>query len=340
MKDELALNVAGAIDVVPCLAPLVAPTIDTNACAQQARKRWPWPALASGLLHAAALVGLGWWALPEIVPPASLAIDAGVAEELPQLEHVPAARPLETTALLAASDEATPAVSLLTAAIGAVELAQPLSPLPPDALQASNAALAASAHDKAGQDRAGRDKAGTADTRPGDPPRKPIKFFDAPLYPAQRSFVFVVDASGSMHGARFDRARRELMATLEQLEPTQRFYVVFFNEYDFPQFHPQRTREYIAATPDNLRRVQGWINSLRAAGDTHPMSALRKGLELRPDALYLLSDGAFELRTLSLIRQFNKHGTTIHTIGLEDPAGETLLKAIAEENAGGYHFVK
>jgi hypothetical protein len=312
----------------------VAPTIDVQGCAPAPRGKLSLaPALASGLLHAALVCMLGWWALPANDTTEPLALLVRATEELPVLNAVVARPQSQAEVVLgtaAIENDRAALVAQLTAALGAAEQKQPLSTPTPTDLATALAELTSA------------ESGGTGEGAPasGASGRKPIRFFAAPLYPTQRSFVFVVDASGSMHGKRFDRARQELMSTLEQLEPTQQFYVVFFNEYDFPQFHPQRTREYLPATPENLRRVQEWMTSLRAAGDTHPMSSLRKGLELRPDALYLLSDGAFEVRTLSLIRQFNKHGTTIHTIGLEDPAGEALLKAIAEENRGEYHFVK
>jgi hypothetical protein len=168
---------------------------------------------------------------------------------------------------------------------------------------------------------------------------EPVTFFDIPLPAGADKFVFVVDASGSMHGKRFDRARRELIYTLKRLGSQHQFYVVFFNAYDFPQYHPLRTREFSAATPENIAKVQKWAAEFKPAGDTHPMSALRKALELRPDAIFFLSDGAFEVRTLDLIRQFNKQKTVIHTIGLEDKAGEALLEEIAARNNGKYHFV-
>lgn len=167
----------------------------------------------------------------------------------------------------------------------------------------------------------------------------PITFFDIPLPAGSDKFVFVIDASGSMHGKRFERARGELLYTLKRLGNQHRFYVVFFNAYDFPQFHPLRTREFAWATHENITKVGEWAAGFKPAGDTHPMSALRKALELRPDAIFFLSDGAFEVRTLDLIRQFNKQKTVIHTIGLEDKAGEPLLEEIARRNGGKYYFV-
>lgn len=169
---------------------------------------------------------------------------------------------------------------------------------------------------------------------------QPNTFFNVPLPSAGENFVFIVDASGSMDGKRFDRARKELVYTLRRLGSGHRVYVLFFNEYDFPQFHPHRTREYVLATPENIAKIEKWMAGFRPAGNTHPMSAFRKGLELRPDAIFFLSDGAFPPRTLELIEQFNKNDTVINTIGLEDQAGEALLREIARRNRGKYQFVE
>ena len=52
-----------------------------------------------------------------------------------------------------------------------------------------------------------------------------------------RSIAFVIDASGSMEGARFHRARNELASSLSALEANQRFFVVFDTDQTYPQFY-------------------------------------------------------------------------------------------------------
>src|SRR5690606_13796792 len=74
-------------------------------------------------------------------------------------------------------------------------------------------------------------------TRPGNGPsgpgtpgggskRGPLTFFDESAEGS--SFIFIVDASNSMAGDRFARARRELSKTLQFLTPDQSFFIIFF----------------------------------------------------------------------------------------------------------------
>jgi len=51
-----------------------------------------------------------------------------------------------------------------------------------------------------------------------------------------KSFVFVVDCSGSMTGKRFNLAINELVYTIKKLKQDQQFYVVFFSSGTYPLF--------------------------------------------------------------------------------------------------------
>jgi len=291
--------------------------------------------IASGLVHFGLLIWLATWLIPGKPMPGSGLVWA--SWENPLEDSAVPVRMVDTPAVSIAEVDlppirsealSTPGSSGWDAApIGSVDVAKLLA----DADQ-GNAA-------QEGQGQGKADSPGDGDGAAGGG-GEPITFFDIPLPLAGEKFVFIVDASGSMHGKRFQRARRELIYTLRRLGSGHRFYVLFFNEYDFPQFHPNRTRDFLPATPENIAKVETWATAFKPAGDTHPMSAFRKALELRPDAIFFLSDGAFEVRTLDLIKQFNKNRTVINTIGLEDKSGEMLLEEIARRNAGKYQFVE
>ena len=77
-------------------------------------------------------------------------------------------------------------------------------------------------------------------------------------------------------------------------------------------------------------------------GATKPRSALRRALALKPDILYLLSDGIVEARSLlvSELDQWNHDRLTrIFTIAYLDREGATLLEQIAREHNGEFRFV-
>ncbi|MSR59432.1 MAG: VWA domain-containing protein [Planctomycetaceae bacterium] len=135
-----------------------------------------------------------------------------------------------------------------------------------------------------------------------------------------RSFVYVVDMSQSMAGARFRRALAELVRSINRLKPTQSFYVYFFNDQTFPLYDPRPARGLQMATPANKSRASRWINARRPYSTTDPGQALQRALEMQPDVIFLLTDGELDEpdRVRDSIRQHNKSSVTIHTIAFEN----------------------
>lgn len=153
---------------------------------------------------------------------------------------------------------------------------------------------------------------------------------------AGRKFVYVVDASGSMEGRRFRRARYELTNSIRKLRSHQQFYVIFYN-YDA---HTMPMSELVPASKDNLEKVREWIRQFRPVGPTFPGNALHKALELEPDAIYFLSDGMFDADVIEATRRANASKIAIHTICFEDRIGEPVLQVLAAQNGGKYRFVR
>jgi hypothetical protein len=159
---------------------------------------------------------------------------------------------------------------------------------------------------------------------------------------AAKSLVYVVDMSGSMTGARFERAKKELVKSINQLNAEQKFYVYFFNDRTFPLFDPKPAAGLIPASNSNKERAVRWIKSRQAESTTNPNYALRQALEMRPEVIFLLTDGELDEPDIvrQMIRQNNKSGVVIHTIAFENEDGGVTLEAIATENNGIYRFVK
>jgi hypothetical protein len=159
---------------------------------------------------------------------------------------------------------------------------------------------------------------------------------------AGKSFVYVVDCSGSMTGHRFERAKTELVKSINKLKPEQKFYVYFFNDRTFPLFDPKPASGMLAATNDNRARASRWIRTRQPESTTNPTLALKQALEMKPEVIFLLTDG--ELDDPSEVRQMiqknNKSNVVIHTILFENDDGAGTLEAIAKENNGTYRFVK
>lgn len=154
------------------------------------------------------------------------------------------------------------------------------------------------------------------------------------------SVVFVVDMSGSMENGRFIRAQQELVKSIHKLHVTQKFYVIFFNSHAVPMFFPSTAADLVAATPLMKRKVTRWINERRTGQGTDPEEALLLALSLKPELIYVLTDGEFPENCRELVKEKNTSGAVINTIALQSREGIPLLQNIASDNKGVFLFVK
>lgn len=167
-------------------------------------------------------------------------------------------------------------------------------------------------------------------------------------------FVYLVDNSGSMDNiARdgFDVARDEVLRAVANLRSEQRFYVVFFGEQTLKmQLDPTQppSEQSVYATDENKAALRHWALGLTMQSGKWPEEALEFAFELRPDCIFLLTDGAMPNYVGNFIKEANtmdtlfygpKPRSIIHTIGFHNSEGEAQLRSIAESNGGTYHFV-
>ncbi len=163
-------------------------------------------------------------------------------------------------------------------------------------------------------------------------------------------FVYLVDSSGSM-GQGFESARAELLASIQVLKPDQRFYVVFFDaESDYMRLSNADTDEprSVNATPANKAALKRWAMRISMDRGRAPYEPLRFALGLKPDVIFLLSDGEFPQGIEDLLREENKvenlfgesHPISIvHTISYHSQEGESRMRRIAEQNKGQYRYI-
>jgi len=156
------------------------------------------------------------------------------------------------------------------------------------------------------------------------------------LEAAGRRFVFVVDRSGSMKGEKLEAAKAELVRSIRALDRGASFYTVFFNHTHMAM----PAQELVRATEGSKRKHFAWVGTVTADGGTNPVSAMRLALSLKPDAIWLLSDGQFKPAAVDIIRKANPgRKVQIHTLAFYSQAGEKVLQRIAAENRGRYRFV-
>lgn len=155
------------------------------------------------------------------------------------------------------------------------------------------------------------------------------------------SVVYVVDISSSMITAnRYQTAVEEILSSLDRLTKLQRFFVVFFNEKEIPLHGNYSARKLLVATPATKNRARKWIqNELGPGGGTNPIPALERALRMRPDIIYLMTDGDIPPQTRDFLAQDNKKRIVIHTIAFQNIAGQKILKEIAADHGGTFRFV-
>lgn len=153
------------------------------------------------------------------------------------------------------------------------------------------------------------------------------------------TFVYVVDCSDSMNEDRkFDRARYELLQSIEQLGKDQRYFVIFYND----EAYPMNADKPVPATPDEFQRTRRWVSRASASGGTNPLPALLYALSLKPDAIYFLSDGRFNPTTIAQLRIQNRphsRRVPIHTIAFVNRDTMSLMRTIARQSDGEFRFV-
>jgi hypothetical protein len=165
------------------------------------------------------------------------------------------------------------------------------------------------------------------------------QFFE--LSTAGTKVVYVLDGSGSMtepHSearTRLERVKMELVRSIGGLPDEMEFFVIFFNRVAVPM----PAEKLQPATLGNKRKYLEWCVKVRGGGGTDPGDALKKALELKPDVIYLLTDGVFKDDAVRDVTKLNTRGVSIHTFCFGDASGESVLKEIARKNGGTYKFI-
>ena len=166
----------------------------------------------------------------------------------------------------------------------------------------------------------------------GEPAKTDAEFFG--ISAEGNQFAYVVDVSSSMAGAKFEKARQELLESIDRLEDHQEFFIVFFNNAS----HPQPKDGLIRATDKNKALVKKWVMQQVPTGGTDPLESILRAMEKGPEAIFVLSDGEFDFSVVTTVGTLNtQFSVPIHTIGFMEDAH--TLKQLANENRGTYRHV-
>lgn len=159
-----------------------------------------------------------------------------------------------------------------------------------------------------------------------------------------RSFAFVIDRSKSMGGdglGVIEAAQVELAQALKGLEPEHKFQIVAYNQ----QTNHFDGRSLKLASGQNRERADRFVAGLVAYGSTEHQTAVMSALALKPDVIFLLTDGGYpELNAgqLRTIHRVAKGRTTIHCLrfgfGVEQESNH-FMRRLAAGTGGTYLYV-
>ncbi len=162
--------------------------------------------------------------------------------------------------------------------------------------------------------------------------------------------VYVFDRSASTDGYQgrpLAAAKRELIASLDDLQDIHQFQIVFYNERPtvFNPSYPQPPRMLFGDSPTK-RLAKNFVRGIVSAGSTRHLEALKLALGMRPDVIFFLTDAGepqLSANQVDEVRQRNlRVGAQINTIEFgagPNPGGRNFLVRLADENGGQYVYV-
>jgi len=170
------------------------------------------------------------------------------------------------------------------------------------------------------------------------------KFFGTEV--KARRILYMLDNSGGMlQGGKFESLVSELQASISVLDAKQKFYVIFFSDTVYPLFYPQSVRRFMPATDRTRKQLQRWLDSVELCTGNAIDEALAAAEVIRPDAVFLLTDGNLFTTEKKKALLLNPSGRrySIHTFGLgvgtQTKTAEGL-KQVAEANEGTFRAIK
>ncbi len=151
------------------------------------------------------------------------------------------------------------------------------------------------------------------------------------IRPQGQRFVYVIDCSGSMNyhhsseaKTRFRRVKFELLRSIGMMHPSQKFFMVFFNDEMFAMPAPSLQ----SALPARKKCYLNWMANVKALGETDPIEAVTLALRLQPDVIYFLTDGNFTAKTEKQLMALRQSRATLHTFAFAAETSEEIQQGV------------
>lgn len=157
---------------------------------------------------------------------------------------------------------------------------------------------------------------------------------------APREVVFVIDTSGSMHGASLDQAKRALALALPRLDARDRFNIIRFSDRTSALFTAPQS-----ADAETVHLALAYVASLASEGGTEMVPAFARALDGRIDAgrlrqVVFLTDGAVanEKELFSLVRD-RLGDSRLFTVGIGSAPNGYFMRETARLGRGTFTYI-
>jgi Ca-activated chloride channel family protein len=163
------------------------------------------------------------------------------------------------------------------------------------------------------------------------------------------NLAIVLDRSGSMQGAKIEKARQAACVAVDQLADDDYFSLVIFDHDTELLIPPARVgdRRHRDALKERIDRIRPGGSTAIHAGLTLGAEQLRRFFDKEHvNRIVLLSDGLANVGPrnasdfASLGRELRQQSMSVTTIGLGDDYNEDLMTALAEASNANYYYVR
>lgn len=163
-------------------------------------------------------------------------------------------------------------------------------------------------------------------------------------------FVYVFDRSASMAGYQgrpIAAAKRELNASLQDLDKVHQFQIIFYNDRVtvFNPFHPEAAR-MLFGDVSTKRLAEKFVRGIVATGGTEHMAALKLAIGMAPDVIFFLTDAAEPQLTPQQLNEIRRKNNRVRAVinAIEFGAGPSqgrppFLEQLASQNGGTCIYV-
>jgi len=159
-----------------------------------------------------------------------------------------------------------------------------------------------------------------------------------------RRILYLLDNSGGMKKGKFETLAEELLKSVDSLQASQQFYVIFYSDTVYPLFYPRSATDFVRATKQNKDFLRAWLETVELCLGNSIDEALAAANVVQPDVVFLLTDG--KLFTTDAKERILLEGASrnfpINTFGMGVKQSSTAaaeLRLVAAANRGTYRAV-